>query len=107
MCVFGQPGTEHADEKLTAFVEHLDGFKLAEIDFNLRGPGDLFGVRQHGMPPLRVADLRSDRLLLEQARTDAQAMMDHDPGLNDIHFIKLRKQVLKRYGTVLDMGDVG
>jgi hypothetical protein len=34
-------------------------------------------------------------------------MMDHDPGLNDIHFIKLRKQVLKRYGTVLDMGDVG
>ena len=107
VCVFGQPGTEHADEKLTAFVEHLDGFKLAEIDFNLRGPGDLFGVRQHGMPPLRVADLRSDRLLLEQARTDAQAMMDHDPGLNDIHFIKLRKQVLKRYGTVLDMGDVG
>ena len=107
VCVFGEPGTVEADEKLSAFVEHLDGFKLAEIDFDLRGPGDLFGVRQHGMPPLRVADLRRDRLLLEQARTDAQAMMDHAPGLNDIHFIKLRKQVLNRYGTVLDMGDVG
>ena len=52
VCVFGQPGTEHADEKLTAFVEHLDGFKLAEIDFNLRGPGDRGALGQLSSPGL-------------------------------------------------------
>ena len=87
-------------------MDTLDGFELAEIDFDLRGPGDLFGTKQHGMPPLRVADLRRDRTIVELARDDAQAMLESDPGLQSTEFVKLRKQVLRRYGRVLDVGDV-
>ena len=51
------------EQRLDAFTKTTDGFELAEIDFQLRGPGDLFGTKQHGLPPLRIADLarRSDR----------------------------------------------
>ncbi len=107
VCVFGAPASEEAEHRLQAFVDTLDGFKLAEIDFDLRGPGDLFGTKQHGMPPLRVADLRRDRTIVELARDDAQAMLETDPGLQSAEFVKLRKQVLRRYGRVLDVGDVG
>ena len=58
-----------------------DGFELAETDFKLRGPGDIFGTRQHGLPPLRIADLLRDQPLLEEARRDAQALVAADPGL--------------------------
>ena len=54
---------------------------MAETDFQLRGPGELVGDRQHGMPALRVADLARDREILEQARSDAQALLAADPGL--------------------------
>ncbi len=106
VCVFGSPANEEAEHRLQAFVDTLDGFELAEIDFDLRGPGDLFGTKQHGMPPLRVADLRRDRTIVELARDDAQAMLESDPGLQSTEFVKLRKQVLRRYGRVLDVGDV-
>ncbi|MEC9096514.1 MAG: ATP-dependent DNA helicase RecG [Planctomycetota bacterium] len=107
VCVFGTPGNEEAEHRLQAFVDTLDGFQLAEIDFDLRGPGDLFGTKQHGIPPFRVADLRRDRTIVELARDDAQAMLESDPGLQTTEFVKLRKQVLRRYGRVLDVGDVG
>ena len=107
VCVFGNPANPEAETRLQSFVETLDGFELAEIDFELRGPGDLFGTQQHGMPPLRVADLRRDRTVVELARDDAQALLESDPGLQSTEFVKLRKQVLRRYGKVLDVGDVG
>ncbi|HCA50420.1 MAG TPA: ATP-dependent DNA helicase RecG, partial [Planctomycetaceae bacterium] len=107
VCVFGNPANVEAETRLQSFVDTLDGFELAEIDFELRGPGDLFGTKQHGMPPLRVADLRRDRAIVELARDDAQALLESDPGLQGTQFVKLRKQVLRRYGRVLDVGDVG
>ncbi len=72
-CVFAAPQTEESQERLRAFETTGDGFKLAEIDFRLRGPGELFGTRQHGLPPLRVADLQQDAELLAEARRDATA----------------------------------
>ncbi|GHT34139.1 ATP-dependent DNA helicase RecG [Planctomycetales bacterium] len=96
-----------ASERLKAFEKLTDGFKLAEKDFEIRGAGDLFGTQQHGMPPLRVADLNRDKEILEEARNDAAEMVHSDPGLVEPLHKKLRKQLLSRYGTVLNLGDVG
>ena len=84
-----------------------DGFELAEIDFQLRGPGDLFSTRQHGMPPLRVADLSRDHELLKEARRDAQQLMANDPELAAAEHARLRRMVLVRYGQALELSDVG
>lgn len=98
---------EQGRERLEAFSKSTDGFELAELDFQLRGPGDLFGTQQHGLPPLRIADLQRDRELLEEARQQAQALVAADPGLKQPDHAKLRRQMLLRYGKALELGDVG
>ncbi len=99
--------TEQARERLDAFAATTDGFALAEIDFRIRGPGDLFSDRQSGLPPLRMANLTRDRKVLEEARQAARTLFSADPGLKDPEHTRLRKQMLKRYGASLELGDVG
>jgi ATP-dependent DNA helicase RecG len=70
--------SEEAKERLSAMENIDDGFKLAEVDLQLRGPGDYFGTRQSGLPDLRMARL-SDADLLSLARREAQAILDQDP----------------------------
>ncbi|REJ65205.1 MAG: ATP-dependent DNA helicase RecG [Planctomycetota bacterium] len=106
-CLFSDAATDEARERLEAFVGTTDGFELAEIDFRLRGPGELFGTRQHGIPPLRVADLVRDAEVVCQARSDADQLVAADPGLASDPHERLRRMLLKRYGAVLDLGDVG
>ena len=72
--------SDEAKQRLTAMEELDDGFKLAEVDLELRGPGEFFGTRQSGLPDLRMARL-SDHDLLALARTEAQALLAGDPGL--------------------------
>ena len=106
-CVFGDPRTEESLERLGAFVSSTDGFELAETDFKLRGPGNIFGTKQHGMPPLRIADLLRDQSILKEARRDAHALTTADPDLAREEHAKLRQMMLTRYGKALDLGDVG
>lgn len=94
-------------ERLQIFEKTTDGFELAEKDLELRGPGELFGTRQHGVPPMMIADLIRDRSILQEARKDAWDLVLSDPGLCDPDHKKLRKQLLLRYGKLLDFGDVG
>ncbi len=94
-------------ERLQKFADTSNGFELAELDFQLRGPGDLFGTQQHGLPPFVIADLLRDAEVLEQARTAAMQLFQHDPGLADPANSRLRGQMLKRYGSVLELSDVG
>jgi ATP-dependent DNA helicase RecG len=69
--------TPNAEERLAAMVRTQDGFELAELDLELRGPGEFFGTRQAGLPDFRVASLVRDRKLLELAKVEAVRFWDH------------------------------
>jgi ATP-dependent DNA helicase RecG len=105
--VFADAQSEEAERRLKVFASTTDGFELAEADFKLRGPGDLFGTRQHGLPPFRIADLLRDTDILEEARRDAQALVDADPGLSQEKHALLKRMMLIRYGQALDLAEVG
>jgi ATP-dependent DNA helicase RecG len=107
VCVFtdgDQPPEEN--ERLKTFEQTQDGFELAEADFVMRGPGDLLGRQQSGLPPMRIADLSRDLELLQVARQLAQQMIDEDPELTDPELAELKGQVIRRYGKRLSLGDV-
>ena len=82
----------HAQERLEVFQSTDDGFRLAEEDLRLRGPGDFFGVRQSGVPELRVANL-SDTPLIELARSLAEKLWQSDPYLRKAEHAALRERM--------------
>src|SRR5690606_14148077 len=94
----GEEVAEASRERLEAFAATTNGFELAELDFRLRGPGDLFGTQQHGLPPFRVADLVRDGEVLERSRVAAIELYASDPGLAAADHQRLRRQMLARYG---------
>ena len=85
--------SETARERLKALCATNDGFQIAEEDLHLRGPGDFFGKRQHGLPQLKVADFASDMELLKEAREAAQELIAADPELKKPSHRLLRKKV--------------
>ncbi len=72
---------EDSRARLKVLASTNDGFKISEEDLRLRGPGDFFGQRQHGLPQLHIADLAGDMRLLKEAQTAAQELLETDPGL--------------------------
>jgi len=87
VCIlFGDPSLP----RLRALASERDGFKLAEIDLELRGHGDIFGTRQHGEPLFKVARLPEDRPLLERARHHAEALLDRDGEVEEPEHVLLR-----------------
>jgi ATP-dependent DNA helicase RecG len=104
VCILvASPTTEDAKKRLKVLVDTNDGFLVAEEDLRIRGPGEIFGTRQHGMPELRVADLIEDFELLRLARRDAFAIVKDDPGLNAPHNQQLRREVIKAYAGKLNL----
>jgi ATP-dependent DNA helicase RecG len=81
VCVlmYQSPLSESARERLKIIYKNSDGFEIAKHDLRLRGPGELLGARQSGVPLLRFADLTTDQDLLEQARDAAQQLLAHHP----------------------------
>ncbi len=107
LCVFiGEPATEDARRRLEAIAGTDDGFEIAEMDLAIRGPGELFGSRQSGLPPFQVADLARDLELLRLARRDAKDWIDRDPLLSAPEHQLLRRKLLRTYGNALGLGDV-
>ncbi|MBU1935479.1 DNA helicase RecG, partial [Patescibacteria group bacterium] len=83
--------------RLKAMVDHTDGFKLAEIDLKLRGPGEVYGVRQSGLPDLKIANLL-DGILLDRVRKAAEVIVEKSPDLKKYPVLanmlqKLRKKM--------------
>jgi ATP-dependent DNA helicase RecG len=96
-----------ANERLRAFEASDDGFQLAEMDLQMRGPGDLLGTSQSGLPTLRIANLVEDGPLVELARQVARELLDADPDLSNPELARLVQQTLKRYGKSMQLSDVG
>lgn len=99
--------TEAGLKRLEVIASTQDGFKIAEADFELRGPGEIFGTRQSGIPPFKVADLSRDMDLLNLARIDAAAWIARSPELKAVDERLLRRRLMMRYGESLGLGDVG
>jgi ATP-dependent DNA helicase RecG len=96
--VFGDPKLP----RLEAIANESDGFKLAEVDLELRGAGEVLGTRQSGLPEFRVARLPDDQELLERARVHAEAIVAGDPALAEPEHGLLRDAVIARFGSDLD-----
>ena len=97
----GKPGTEDGKARIEAMCSSSDGFEIAEKDLVLRGPGEICGVRQHGITDFRVADLVKDRRLLEEAREDAFSLIASDPALSG--YPDLRREVFKKLGAKMKL----
>ena len=107
VCAFSTSDQPLENERLKAFAETSDGFKLAELDMQIRGPGNLFSTQQTGFPPLRIADLVRDADWLAQVRSTASAIIAIDSELSQPQHSRLRQLVMARYGSALQLGNVG
>jgi ATP-dependent DNA helicase RecG len=107
ICGAVTPSGTDPHPRIDAFVATTDGFQLAEKDLLLRGPGDLVGTRQSGMPPLYLADLLRDGTVVAEARRDALDLFQRDPELADPRFDRLRKLIHDRWGETLGLGKIG
>jgi ATP-dependent DNA helicase RecG len=101
----GAQVTEQADARLNAMVQTQDGFVLAELDLQQRGPGEFFGTRQTGLPEFRVANLLRDRVLLELAKREAEHFAAApDPTIPSAEiaavWARLKHQWQRRYGLM-------
>ena len=74
--------TDEAKARLSILCKTNDGFKISEEDLRLRGPGDFFGSRQHGLPAMHIADLGGDVEVLQQAQSEANELLRLDPLLS-------------------------
>jgi ATP-dependent DNA helicase RecG len=99
LCVlFGDP----AQPRLEALARERDGFRLAEVDLELRGAGEVLGTRQHGLPQFRLARLPEDLPLLQRARAAATELLERDPELSQPEHVLLRAATVERFGSELD-----
>jgi len=93
-----------ADRRLRAMVRTQNGFEIAELDLELRGPGEFFGTRQAGMPSLRLANLVRDRELLELAKTEAARVVEHPEEISQEDYQRMMRHLTnhwqRRYGLV-------
>jgi ATP-dependent DNA helicase RecG len=96
-----------AAKRLRVMEQQHDGFKIAEADLALRGPGELLGTRQSGLADFRLANLARDARILIEARKEALAWLERDPELKSKDSAAIRKILKQRWGQKLQLGAVG
>ncbi|MGN0658729.1 MAG: ATP-dependent DNA helicase RecG [Emergencia sp.] len=92
-----------ASERCDIMCSTADGFEIAEADLRLRGPGELFGTRQHGLPELHISDLIRHGDVLEKAKDAAKEIIDKDPQLLEEEIQPLKKRIQKMFGENIRM----
>jgi len=107
-CILISDGqTEEAVLRLQAMVESSDGFRIAEEDLKIRGPGEFFGSRQHGLAELKIANPLLQMKLLKASRQEAIKLLSHDPGLQERPHQLLKEKLLQRFPEYEKMMLVG
>jgi len=99
--------SEVAANRLQVMERTNDGFEIAEYDLRLRGPGEMFSTRQHGLPDLKIANIIDDFELLNMARKDAFQIINADPALRQTQHQNLRRALIKKFGKNIGLVDIG
>ena len=100
--MFSDSETAEANARLEALEKTTDGFKLAEVDYELRGPGNVLGTQQSGRIPLRVANPLRDREILKESRMAAFGLVESSR-LDTPEFAPLKQRVLERFAKLMDI----
>jgi ATP-dependent DNA helicase RecG len=98
------PKSELGKERAKVIEETNDGFEIAEKDLNMRGPGDFFGTRQHGLPSLGMADLARHVGILNSLRPLVKEMLQEDPQLKKAENQPVAKGVEKLFASLDNLG---
>ncbi|WP_305046167.1 ATP-dependent DNA helicase RecG [Geoalkalibacter sp.] len=99
--------SEDGRRRLEVMAQTNDGFRIAEADLEIRGPGEFLGTRQAGLPDFRVANLLRDGRILELARTEAFRLAEDPAFLSDPHYAETRQALLDRWGSRLELAGIG
>ena len=105
--LLAEPATEEAERRIQVMTETTDGFRIAEEDLRLRGPGEFFGTRQHGMPDLLVGSIIDDTDLLRLARKEAFEWIKRDPALARPESQPIKRALAKRFADAIRLIEVG
>ena len=89
--------SDYKKDRLDVITQTGDGFKIADEDLRLRGPGDFLGSRQHGLPQLKIADIYADNDTLRLTGMAAAQLLEHDPKLKEEENKNLRQEIIKMY----------
>jgi ATP-dependent DNA helicase RecG len=104
--LFTETENEAARSRLEIMTQSNDGFEIAEQDLKLRGPGEMFSTRQHGLPDLKLANIVDDFELLAMARRYAFVLASEDPMLTKPQHKNIRQSLLDKFGSSLGLADV-
>lgn len=92
--------------RLQTMVKHNDGFKVAEVDLKLRGPGDIFGTKQSGFPELKFTDIINDAAIIKSAKISAFSIIDEDPRLQSQKYSILKENLIRNYSHNLEYAKI-
>jgi ATP-dependent DNA helicase RecG len=104
--LLADPKTEEAARRIKSIEGTLDGFQIAEADLEMRGPGEFFGTKQHGLPEIRFGNILKDFAIMESARREAFELVAKDPDLIDERHTPLKKTLSARFGGRIDLARV-
>lgn len=99
--------SDEANERINAMCQYSDGFKLSEIDLEMRGPGDFFGTRQSGLPEFRFSNIVRDVRILQNAREDAAEILADDPELSHSKNTVIKEVLIRKWRKELQYIEIG